>query len=69
MSCCQGSPETCSAEPVVELLETSAGAVAVRVGKSVAVMARDRGHLDRVEMDTRSDLECWVLDLRAWNGV
>ena len=52
------------AEPEVELLKTGAGVVAVRVGASVAVMARDVGYLDRVELRTTSDLECWVLDAR-----
>lgn len=49
-------------EPEVEMLNSQAGVVAVRIGGSVAVMALDAARLDRVELDTRADAECWVLD-------
>jgi hypothetical protein len=51
-------------EPEVELLKAGASVVALRVGASLAVMARDVGYLDKVELRTKSDLECWVLDAR-----
>jgi hypothetical protein len=53
-----------SREPEVRLLHTSPAVVAARVGDSLVVVARDRQPLDRVELKTETDLECWVLD--AW---
>jgi hypothetical protein len=51
-------------QPEVELLKSQPGVVAARIGGSVAVMARDAPRLDRVELDTRADVECWILDAR-----
>ncbi|MBL0161079.1 MAG: hypothetical protein IPP47_28945 [Bryobacterales bacterium] len=50
--------------PQVELLKTNPGAVAVRVGASVAVMAQDAAPLERVELNTPVDAECWILNAR-----
>lgn len=56
------------AEPEVELLDAGAEAVAVRVGETVAVMARHGGKLDRVELEAPADLDCWIVDARPGAG-
>lgn len=48
-------------QPRVELLEAG-GAVAVRVGGSLAVFSRDGDRLSRLQLETGAALEGWVLD-------
>jgi hypothetical protein len=50
--------------PETELLDAGSDVVAVRVGKTAVVMARDDTKLDRVEFQSPSDLECWIVDAR-----
>ena len=45
-------------------IRDSPGAVAVRVGASVAVMAQDAAPLERVELNPPVDAECWILNAR-----
>lgn len=49
-------------EPEVRLLPANPGVVAVQVGGTLAVMGRDLQPLDRVELRTGIDLDCWLLD-------
>jgi hypothetical protein len=50
------------AAPEIRLLDTAAPVVAVQVGGAVAVMSRDGGALDRVELRLERDGDCWILD-------
>lgn len=48
----------------VQMLKNGDGIVAVRVGGSVAVFAREARPLSRVELELESEAECWIVDAR-----
>jgi hypothetical protein len=50
--------------PPVEVVEAGPAATAVRIGGSLAVLARDEGFLDQFEVDLPAPLDAWICDLR-----